>query len=163
MENMFYIICVNKKEDWWQLRLKGSHLVLSCTSTKEKILECLYNIVKRYKKAKNLRRAVSRMEMYNEGATNMQLYQEQYLKEGDLYLDEIEETVKRAEEEIRGELIENSPVVKNKKRISAIRPKNTKLETKPLHKEKREEVEKPPLPKKRVGLKKVKPLLGKTK
>ncbi len=159
MEDMFYIICVNKKEDWWQLRLKGSHLVLSCTYSKEKILECLYKIVKRYKKAKVLRRVVSRMEMYNEGKSNMELYQEQFLEEGNKYLDEVEEVVHKAEQEIKEELIENSPVVKNRRRLNSIKPKRTKLETKPLPKDTRKIVEKPKLKKrKKTSLKKIRKL-----
>lgn len=159
---MFYIICVNEKEDWWQLRLKGSHVVLSCNHTKGKILECLYNIVKRYGKAKNLRSAVAKMEMYNEGSTNLEKYQQEYLEVGHLYEADIEEIVRQAEEEIKEKLIQDSPVVKNKKRLSSLRkPHAPKKETTPtpISVEKEEE-KRPLLPKKRIGLKKVKPLRG---
>lgn len=120
MEDMFYIICVNEKEDWWQLRLKGSHLVIACNYTKDTILECLYKIVVRYGRPRNLRNAISRMEMYNEGKVNMEQYQAEYLEVGHLYSEEIEETVRRAEQTIRKERKENSPLAKTNRKLRSI-------------------------------------------
>jgi hypothetical protein len=48
---MFYIIDCSRKDnpDFWQLRTRKEHFVLSATGGKDKILECLTNIVKKYK------------------------------------------------------------------------------------------------------------------
>ena len=96
MDEMFYIVCVDEENDFWNLRLKGSHTTLACTHTKKHILECLYAIVKRYKGILNLKRAISTMEQYNEGSTNMALYEEQYEKQGHLYEGEVTNVIREA-------------------------------------------------------------------
>ena len=41
LEGMYYIICVNETNDWWQLRKTDDHQVVACGVGKEFVLKAL--------------------------------------------------------------------------------------------------------------------------
>lgn len=54
LDEAIYIICTDKKSDWWQIRTRDTQIVLSARETKERILESVKNLVRTYKTAFNL-------------------------------------------------------------------------------------------------------------
>jgi len=49
MQESLYIICVNEKDDWWQVRDTTYHLVMATGKGKETIVDTLKKLVKKYR------------------------------------------------------------------------------------------------------------------
>ena len=62
LEGMFYIICVNEANDWWQLRKTDDHQVVSCGRGKDFILQSLQRQVEKYRTKDELRRQWSSLQ-----------------------------------------------------------------------------------------------------
>lgn len=128
MEDMFYIIRKSEKGDWWQLRLKDGHIVIACGIGKGYILQCLSNLVKRYKSTFNFRCAIQSMEKFPYSKEDMEVFKKQYKEQAHLYAKEVEETVNSAFKEVTSHKLK-------KKSSKVISPK-----IKPLVKKTKEEV-----------------------
>ena len=133
MQNLFYIIqCTSKNEliDWWQLRLQTTQDVISCGSTKEKILECLYNIVKKYKTEARFLKVLSKRE-YSKGVckTEFEIRQKEFKRLGHLYIDEINEIIIKAEQDLLKEKATKSTLGSS---IKIVKRNIPKVEVKPI-------------------------------
>lgn len=62
MENVFYIVCVNEKNDFWNVITKDEHMVVIATSGYSHALDCLYKLVQNYKNYNKFKRALDKVE-----------------------------------------------------------------------------------------------------
>ena len=62
LEGMYYIICVNEANDWWQLRKTDDHQVVACGVGKDYVLKALKTQVDRYKNRTQLREKWNSLE-----------------------------------------------------------------------------------------------------
>lgn len=103
LEGLFYIVdcSTDTNKNWWQLRLKESHYVMSAVCSKEKVLDCLYKICMRYQTEKRLRKALKNCEF-----TVNQLYidncKKEYAEEGIYHNEDVERVVLKAMTDIKG-------------------------------------------------------------
>jgi superfamily I DNA/RNA helicase len=95
LERTFYIVNVGRAEkEFWQLRLKDSHFVVSAVCTKEGILRCLRTICLRYKTLPRLQRALRGCEQKT-GQATLDKYREEYKEKGVYMNSEVEEIVEQ--------------------------------------------------------------------
>lgn len=126
MEELFYIICTNEEQDWWQLRYKPNHYVVSCTTGKDRILQCLYNIVVKHRSGVEVKHLMRNLYII-ENKESIKKKEEEYNLVGDRYAKEVEEVIEKA---LHDNLVNNkkrSPLTKNLvKNKSLKRSLNTK-------------------------------------
>lgn len=95
LENMFYMVQVGEEDkDWWQVRLVSNHFTVVATAGYERALECLYNIVLRYKTATRLRHVLNNMS-YPVSKRDSEQYRIDYAQSIE-YADDVEKTIKKA-------------------------------------------------------------------
>lgn len=93
MEDMFYIACLNEEDDWWQLRLKENHMVISCGVGKEHILDCLRTIVKRYRTPIKFKMNFGSMNYNYVTKSERETGKKLYVEQGKYLLDEVNKVI----------------------------------------------------------------------
>ena len=78
MLETFYVY--RGKEDNYQLRLEGSHMTMSTSTTEEGIFDCLETIVKRYKSKATLERKLRDIEQYRPSESTIKMKEKEYLE-----------------------------------------------------------------------------------
>ena len=100
-EGLFYIVCVNQEDDFWNLCLRENHFVISAVTGKDNIIRCLKNIVKGY----------TPLELYRQLRKCEHIVSEEYLKKKEV------EYLERGvlNDDLVSSIIENTKVKKNSK------------------------------------------------
>lgn len=127
LDDRFYVVCQNKRDDFWHVRLKDTHFVIVATVGYQGALDCLYKIVQRYKTWGRLQKA---LENINYPIHSQELAKaEKALRESIEYKEDVEETVKRAMFDYNNRNnIENKPKPKPLKALN----KKPMIENKPI-------------------------------
>lgn len=120
MEELFYIICTNEEQDWWQLRYKPNHVVVSCTTGKDRILQCLYNIVVKHKSGVEVKHLMRNLYII-ENKESIKKKEEEYNLVGDKYAKEVEEVIEKALHDNLVNNKDNSPLTKNIKKSKKLK------------------------------------------
>lgn len=123
MINTFYIFNWGTESNpRWFVREKERHITMSAVESKERALECLGNIVKRYKNRKGLYQAINKMEIQHRWTTReyLQKCQGEYLAKGIEHDEDVRLVVSTALKEV----IRESPVYKNKEKVKLLSSPN---------------------------------------
>ncbi|MBO8161111.1 MAG: hypothetical protein H0Z24_05695 [Thermosipho sp. (in: Bacteria)] len=116
MKNVFYLI--NVSEDWWQLREKKYHSVISTSNSLEGILARLKKVVIKYKTKERFYRRLERTETVKPNLVVSKKRELEYKQIGDKFNDLVEEVVSEALATIKEE---SNLVRKNKKSVSKMK------------------------------------------
>ena len=135
MEEMFYIVKVNDKDNWWQLRVRDTHYVVSCGEGLEYILKCFRTILERYKTSFNFRVALSKCEKFPVSEDTLKKYKED-LKEStqyDHYLEAVAQEYRKDRSKNAHKLLKKNKEVTNKSPLvkKTLIKKNTTEEVTP--------------------------------
>lgn len=158
MEDMFYIVCKIPEDDWWQLRLKDSHIVIACGEGKEYILNCLATLVKRYKSTFNFRCAIQSMEKFPYSQEDMKVFKREYEEQAHLYEKEVVDTINTAFSEVTSKKLKKKTTKIITPRVKPLIKKTAKEEVAATKEIEEEVVRRPLTPKKKLLNKKL-PLL----
>jgi hypothetical protein len=95
LEKVFYIVNIGRAEsDWWQLRIRDTHFVVSAVATKGDVLRCLRTICLRYKTLPRLQRALRGSEQ-KMGQVTLDKYRAEYKEQGMYNNEEVEGIVEQ--------------------------------------------------------------------
>lgn len=131
-KGIFHITPINNHvdTDLWELRVslpQYNYFTISAVHTKKKVLECLYNIVRKYKDFKHMERKLKRTE-YRHTSDSYKALAPQILKDSKDYQKEVEEVIEQAIADI------NKTPVKRSRLIKLTTEEDTKESTSPLKK-----------------------------
>ncbi len=124
MDETFYLICTDEEKDWWQLRLIDNHMVISCGQGKERMLECLEKIVRRYRTKHNLMKKLRNCDYATVGREQQKERQAEYLEIGSYCIEDIAEVVFRTLKDLR----KDNDVSKNRNKVKLIKVQRTEEE-----------------------------------
>lgn len=131
----FYLVH-RETDDWWQLRLKDTHYVVSCATGKDRIISFIKSIIKKYKTELNLRRTLNRT-MYDKGRVGEKEFErrkKEYEEVGDQYDHLLHQIIKEALEEVKNDTIvmRTKKIFKKVKMESLDAPKEISKNPQPL-------------------------------
>lgn len=154
LENVFYLVPVNSlspENSMWQVRLIHNHYCVIAVSSKEKALECLYNMVQKYKTYDALEEASDNTLDYPMSPEEKERVVALYRECASDYKEEVNDTVKRAMKDYNKTLLASTPGLP-KKKVQPLKKTTSTTSTPP--KKKKDKTTKPLTPKVKVTPKK---------
>lgn len=97
MDNVFYLVCVNEKADFWNVVTKDEHMVVIATSGYSHTLDCLYKLVQKYRNYNKFKRALNNVE-YKHILKDKQKINDN-IRKSKAYEEDVYDTVQRAMED----------------------------------------------------------------
>lgn len=119
LDDVFYMVCVNEQNDFWNVLTKDEHMVVIATSGYSHTLDCLYKLVQTYRNYNKFKRALNNVE-YKHIERDKQKINDN-LRKSRAYEEDVLDTVQRAMDDMNKSIQESvktmpRPILKKKER-----------------------------------------------